>query len=217
MPVNGPPLCSIGDDCRGLDLAGNQIPPRDVWSGGYLCNPCTSRLTHWIAELPSQWDDLTVVLALAGRSGEIVSATRNPGLELNEYVAEVRERIRGSLCGWSRIVCEERGMHPPTADTPHAVAAWLIPHIDWLGHQPYAVEPWREIRDLRREAWSLANPSGRRRFAVAPCPADECGGTLHAWLSQTDDLFPSSLACDSCEFELPSERWVSVLVKGRAA
>jgi hypothetical protein len=213
-----------------------------VWSGGYLCDPCTSRLTRWVAELPAQWDDLANVILMAGFSGEKINTkTQAKGLELNEFAMSCRERIKASLCGWSRIVCEERGVtgpgnlvyvRPPIGYegpaapvwdqgvTPHVVAAWLIPHVDWLSHQPYAVEPWREIRDLRREAWSLANPSGRRRFAVAPCPSEDCGGvigTLYAWLSASDSLFPSSLICDTCGFELPSVQWVSVLVKGRAA
>lgn len=220
--MTGTVLCAVGDNCRGTDLAGDQIPPRDIWDGGYLCNPCRNRLGRWIAEIPGQWDDLALVLANGGQTGD-GRGSRIRGLELNDAVAQCRDRIVASLCGWARVVCEDRGISRPRSPNPHAVAVWLLGrnpragHVEWLAHQPFAVEPYHEIGELRREAWRLANPSGRRRFTVAPCPADTCNGTLIAWLALADDLFPSVLACDTCDLELPSGRWVSVLVKGRVA
>lgn len=200
----------INPVCRGDD------PPREVWDAAYLCGPCRHRLSKTIAELPGQYDDLALRLTTRGSPREPLSGSRETGLDLNEAVAATRDDIAAVLRSWARVVVEDRGLHAPRDDSPHSVAAWLLGHVDWLAHQPFADYVHTELTQLRRRAWALAYPSGRRHYPVAPCPAHDCDGTLWTCIAAQDDLLPSTLDCDMCELSLFSDRWVPVLVKGRA-
>jgi hypothetical protein len=163
--------------------------------------------------MPTLYDDLSLRLTAASGAAEMVSGSRNPGLTLNEPVAASRAALRHVLASWAGTVCQERGINPPPTGEIHAVAPFLATHTDWLAHQgpdedPLARLAYDEITDLRSRAFGLAYPSGRKRFAAAPCTRSSCPGTLFATIVATDSLLPSSLDCDTCDLALTADQWL---------
>lgn len=193
-------LC-VNGRCRGEE------PPRTVLGGAYLCHVCGDRLQRNIAEFPSLYDDLGLRLTAAGSNAEPVTGSRDPGLKLNDAVADIRDRIRGALASWSRVVVEERGVNPPATGEVNATVGFLSTHADWLAYQPFADEVYAELSELRSRAFGLAYPSGRKWFAVGPCVTAGCAGTLTTTITATDDLLPSSLDCDTCALSLTADQW----------
>jgi hypothetical protein len=214
--------------------------PRRAIDGGYLCSGHLAGLTRDITTAPELYDALAQQLATVGSGGEPVSGSRDPGMALNEAAADARATLRAVLASWARVVVEDRGINPPgrsapealplgfigpprlewvADDSPLVVARWLATHVDWLACQPFADEVCAEIRDATSRAWSIAYPSGRRRYEVGPCPL-ECDGTLWASLARVDDLLPSRLRCSADpEHEWGADQWLTLgrRLRGKAS
>lgn len=219
---------------------------RVVLDGAYLCVICRMRLVDNLRDLPRLYDELALRLASVGGGGEPVSGNaREPGLNLSGPVADHRDLMRHTVASWCRVVVEDRGVTPPGGrwvlrglppgvegplarvwmpgtDDLSILAPWLVTHGDWLAHREFAADVHGEVWDLRRRAWSLAYPSGRKRYEVAACPetvdGQRCGGTLWATIAQVDSLLPSALVCDASEEHVWSaEQWMTLGRKIRRA
>lgn len=198
--------------------------------GLHLCPGHHRRLAEDLDALPALYDDLADRLTgtTTGTTGR-VTGTTTPGLHLDPEVARVRAEIRDRLISWTRAVCEERGLLGPSDPAPHTLAAWLsgADRVDWCAGQDWADEYADDIGRLARDARGLLQPSGSRRFKVAPCPqtvqGDDgqqtaCTGTIYAVLRAADSLLPSELACSTCGTTWPAREWSTLgrHIKGAA-
>jgi hypothetical protein len=174
-------------------------PPRTVLDAAYLCVPCRERLTRWITQAPGLHYALGLRLALTGTDGEKVTGSKTPDRTINEAAADARQHLRQVLAQLAGVVVADRGFNPPATGEIHAVAQLLLPNADWVVHQEDAAHWYERIQQARDRAWSVAFPSGRRRFEVAPCDQHGCDGTLIINLTPAQDLLPSSVYCDTCD------------------
>jgi len=213
--VNGPPLCSIGDDCRGQDLAGNQIPPRDVWDNGYLCGACRSKLERWISGLPALHVEL--IDALIPGNGQVGGKTsyRN-GWPINPAALGLTYDIDHLLISWAKAISEKRGFTYRgfhwQADVTQ-LAVWLTKPgmITWVAHWEHSFDMWHEIADLHRRAYIAAYPNrDRKRFPLPRhrrrCPELDCGGDLYAIVAGESHA-GTMIQCSSCQREWQPMEW----------
>lgn len=193
--------------------------------GLYVCRGHRLKVERMIAELPALYDDLGSALTSSethdNDSGRRKNSAKGAGVNLNGNVVEARDEMHAELVRLVRYVTEERGLTGPSVDRVSALASWLTAHVDWLCAQPDADETHDFLDGLTKACFSLAFPSGRRRFVIpdvacdAPlwCDVDtkeitRCPGNLVALLTPQDALeLPSEIICDTCGVEIPSTRW----------
>lgn len=201
-----------GDDVRDICVAARHLDrPRRAAPGLYLCPGCRTALGAHVADLPYLHDQLGRILRRPSRPGVRVRGG-TAGLYIDPRVADVRERIRGSLYGWARVVLEKRGLQPPAPApsaqelTLHQAAAWLAPHLDWCAAHRWVDEMLGELGELVGRAWALIEPNRARIAELAPCP--DCGhGALGAVIRAEGDLRPSLIFCDGCGIEYEPHQW----------
>lgn len=123
------------------------IPHRDgrerlAADGVYLCRGHQAALPDRLLDLSDLYDDLADQLIRATTASEKVTSSRDSvGINLDRAVFEIRDTIRHELAGWARIICEERGHHPPQDDT-RSIARFLATNADWLAAQPFIDDLW---------------------------------------------------------------------------
>jgi len=206
-----------GEDCEGGDCRGCQRAR--AADGLRLCTRDTERIGQDAIAAAELYDELALRLAGGSGSGEPVSGTSDTTRLPNPAAVEARATVRHVLVGWCRLISEERGFLLPP-DTVEAMAAYIMVSATWLAATDYAAEVADELRDLRRQAWRVAYPSGARVIEIAPCPQPGCGGTVKAIVRPKDSLLPSELVCDACEeHRWPAGQWHSFrrAVKARVA
>jgi hypothetical protein len=178
-----------------------------------LCRSCRTHLERLIAEMPGLYADLGRALATTGSAGQRVSGSAAEPLPINPAVADHRSQIQHDLVSWCVYVAQVRGIELPTSSEPTVTAAWLTTHAEWLAmNQAAAEECLPVMRALAGRARALLYPSGSKRITVGPCLAvvDErpCEGTLYATVRAEDDVRPSAIYCDTCEFVKGPEEWL---------
>lgn len=209
---------------------------RNAGPGLLVCLGCRGDLHRALVDLPALYDGLIERHVRSGlpSAGQRVSGSATRPIPHNEDVGDVRGRVRFELAAWSASVAEQRAVTAPDSRSPSVTARFLLRHLEWL----LSTDGWRTVegktvardetvtvfadtvRELRRDAYGLLYPTGRRRFDVGPCPeivtpasatteAVTCPGTLVALLRPDDDLLPSSWSCETCGMELPASRWAS--------
>lgn len=189
-------------------------PDRRAVDSLRLCRPCRNHLSRLIDGMPERYAQLEDCLSTVGTSGDRVSGSSSTPLPINTAVASVRYEIQHGLVSWVMYVAEERGLKAlPTDSEPRSTAPWLARHCDWLAADRVGSEECLPaMRDLNGTAWSLIDPSGRKRIKVGPCTqtsdAGPCGGVLYATVRAEDDMRPSAIVCDSCDFEKPPSEWL---------
>lgn len=209
---HGTAVCAAGctlpgrhddDACSGVDCPGCQGAPAHT---GPCCRRCERTLTAALEQAPGVYDDLAEELR---RSGGAVEGHGTPSPPcIDPAVADARAQLLAVTCSWCRVLCEERNLTPPDPAIG-LVCVRLLVHADWLVAQPWADEAIDEIVTAFRTARWLVQPSGRRRFPVAPCTVTGCAGTLIALVADTDSLLPSELVCNADDdHRWSSDRWV---------
>jgi hypothetical protein len=182
-------------------------------SVGLVCRHHHRRLIQALAEMTGLYDELGDRLRPGGGNGPKITATFGHPLPIDTRVAAHREQIRHDLFWWSRLVADERGVHEPRATVP-ACGTFLATHGDWCAAQPWVDELLEVMLELRRDAFRLAYPDGRRRIVLGTCTesvdGQPCPGTLTATVRATDDLLPSVIACRTCGTEWTPDRWLTL-------
>lgn len=179
-----------------------------------LCRPCRGHLAKLITGLPDRYAQLEACLSVTGTGGDRVSGSSSTPLPINTAAAGCRYEIQHGLVSWAVYVAEARGLKAvPSGHEPRSTAPWLARHCDWLAADPVGAEECLPaMRDLNGHAWSLIDPSGRKRIKVGPCTQTgedrPCGGVLYATVRADDDPRPSAIRCDTCEVDLPPDRWL---------
>jgi hypothetical protein len=82
--------------------------------------------------------------------------------------------------------------YAPPADTPAALARFLLARLEHLRHHPAAGEAMDEIRGAAQAAQrAIDHPRTRHTFPVGPCP--DCGAHLTAYIRRDE---PPVITCD---------------------
>lgn len=212
MPPCASPVCvplrarhvpACESDLSSVDCPG--CLPRLAADGLRLCARCADLVAEDPATLVVRFRDLGRVLTGGSGTGERVTASRDPNVKLNQAAVDARHEIRAELVGLVRLIVEERGVSLPTlsrvavrpdgfigpmplqrfADSSlPALGRFVARHGEWLAAHRSAGEFAAGLRDLVRETYSVAFPSGLRMFPVtlprprgvpgrapvAPCP-----------------------------------------------
>lgn len=208
--------------CRAAEFGG----PRQAGKGGRLCDVCAEKLGQHLEDIAEVWPDLLDRLAREGSSamGEKVKGSKSPGLVLNERVSDTMREAAGWLLFVTRLVVDERSVHPPQDRSPASLASWLGKwQASWLAshHDEQLVAALAEEADQHAHACRrAAYPSGTRSFAVGPCTehytGDDgsrlpCTGTMTAVIRDGDSLLPSELRCDGPEpHHIPPSEWMGL-------
>ncbi|ROT29676.1 hypothetical protein [Micromonospora sp. HM5-17] len=144
----------------------------------YACQRCATRtgtLLAQAADLAADADDAAAGLMRHGTGGRRGGEHPMPGRP------DLRARLDAAtttLTTWARHVADERG-HTPPAPGRHpggTAAAWLVGHLDWLRHQPYAGEALADLAGAARDVIRTADRPPERAI-VGAC---ECGAVLYA-------------------------------------
>jgi excisionase family DNA binding protein len=171
---------------------------------GYVCGGHRDRLEQMIAEMPALYDDLGAALTTSEKPGDRVHSNRDPGLSLNEKVADERQELHNELVRLVRWVVEDAHEASPTVDTVEHLSTWLVVRVDWICAQLDVDEEFANIDRLTRSCWRLAYPSGRHRVEIGTCGDGECPGTL--WLTgEGDDA--RTMSCDDCKRAVEPRYW----------
>lgn len=196
----GRKLCQAAS-CRSTRNADAGETPGRPGDGRSLCITCRDRLVNDLLHLPALYSDCN-----RNTGPEVVRVIRRlprksaAAESMSPAAAEVRSAIRTVLASWAGLVAEERHLEPPARDIP-ALARFLCQHVKWLARHPAAGELVDEIRELTRNARSIAYPNSVRRVTLGCCP--DCEGELVALIRPRDDFLPSEIVCTTS----PSHTW----------
>jgi len=153
---------------------------------------CHSRIGEDALLLVARYSDLELVLTGGRALGELVKASTDPNLSINERAADLRQdiaRTLDTLCAW---ISRQRGITPPrrpgVAWEPEKLprgfvgparlikyqidevlenASFVGRHRDWLAAQPNAGETSARLHDLAHgESYRVAYPSGGRSWPI---------------------------------------------------
>lgn len=230
--TTSPPLCTVGDACRGRDPTGAQLAPREVFDRGFLCGVCRRRLERWISDLPALHAELADALLPGGGLGSGKPSYRNAWPVNPAALSPVRYEldVLGKLASWTWLIVVNRGVTPPRhviyvrppvghegpaaprwvnqVDIP-TLAAWLTVHTDWIAHWHWGHEMYAEIRELHWAIYAAVYPNrDRKRFPLPrhrrTCP--DCAGDLYAIVTgQTHQ--GTMVQCSACGREWAPIEW----------
>lgn len=212
--------------CCPLEHPGHPDRPSYSAPGSVCCAGHIAKILAVLSQLSTFDADADQAIhdqALSRHVGAPVSGDPEPPLPIDPRITEHRQQIGQVLASWCQLVAEERDIRPPEGVTT-ALCAFLARHHGWSVEQPWADDYAAEILELGRRAWSLLNPSGRRRFEVGQCgemltgefvggvmQEQPCAGTLWALLLPADPYEPefgSEIACDACGHRVNSADWM---------
>lgn len=223
-PLCASPRCSI----RGRHVSGCDDEacwgclPRQSDDGIYLCHVCSRRMAEHALVIAIRYADLGRVLTASSSAlGDIVTSSKDQGLQLNDRAAEMRAIIKHRLVAMVRMIAEERGIGLPEDRVP-ALSRYVAKHARWLSAHAAAGDFADELADTASESFRLTQPSGARRYRLKdpsgkaikcreaveddqPCP-----GELWTILRRTDSLLPSELVCDhDGDHYVPADKWMT--------
>jgi hypothetical protein len=173
-----------------------------------LCAVHTRRLAEDPPAAADIYRELSLQLRAARQAGQRVSGSGEQA-GINEAAADARRLIRHVLVSWMKLVCDVRGISPPTGHLG-AVGTFLARHAEWLAASDLAADASAELHDLAHgQPWRIAYPgsSGTRvrelrqgRTLAAPSfPCPDCGHGLRAVIRADDDRLPAEITCDNPE------------------
>lgn len=175
-----------------------------------VCQWHAERVRKALHDLPKLHDLLALQLNPTSTNSANVTASKNPGLNLDPRVVTCRSDIRNVLSTWCRVGVEEGPFDQLPPDDVGWICGWLTQRLDWylaqrFGHQFVLdiVSPWETGR-------RLLDPNPVRRFPVGPCPS--CTGVLIAELRPADDLLPPFVVCDRSPLDEqgePTHKWTA--------
>lgn len=218
LPRRHRPGCN-SEACRGCR-------PARAADGSKLCRLHTSRLAPDAIDAALVWAELALNLTGGGggRYSEIRTSNPQPGLSINEKIAEHRQTIRNTLVSWTKLISDDRRIElpwryvlislPPGVYGPHkrvrtinhrtiALGRFIATHALWLAQQAPEISgaASTELADLVRTGRALQQPSDTRIVEIGPCPQTTsegiCNGSLRGLIRPTDSLLPSAVTCDA--------------------
>lgn len=143
---------------------------------GYTCQACADKLSRALGDVPALWEELDTVLTKQARYAAAEFRRGELAMPFNPIASEVGWVLRNTLSTWCRLISEERGRVLPDADTPGAVAGWLLHHTTWLRHQRAGHEAVEEITSAVRAVRKAVDRPAERIYA-GPC--QDCGGDMY--------------------------------------
>ncbi|WP_055477905.1 hypothetical protein [Sphaerimonospora mesophila] len=150
-------------------------------TGFRLCAECREAVRGELRSLPGLHRECALRLVdVPDGIAQRVTWTRQPGLDLNEAVVEVRSDIIGVLSSWCGLVAQERGVAAPGPRSADVLAAFLDGHLAWLARHPAARDFAAEIRRLAEKARAAIERGSGRPRPLGPCDRPECGQIVYA-------------------------------------
>ncbi len=207
-------MCILAHTDRQPDGTRTPRPePTKAAAGAQLCTGHIRRLEQDLAEAPALYDRLEAALQPGGSNGPRITGTSTKPLPINPAAAEARTRLRDILTEWTRLVAEERDMHPPTTPTVPRLAGFLLTHHRWIAEQPWVDELILEIREYQQGARWVLNPGQTRRIEIGLCGerpnevmGELCPGVLIATIraGQEDAM---TVTCPECGQVFEPHQW----------
>lgn len=162
----------------------------------------TGSIRSHLHSLCLDWPNLLTQPASTGRSSG-ASESRTP---ISAHRLSLAESIPRVLAKWCEITVDVRGLRAVSLqllDAP-AMAAWLLPHAEWLALLEHDVEPGeqgddgvsveRELREAATAVRTAVEPTGTKRIDVCACPMPArdsaeatCPGRVNAIIRLDDD------------------------------
>lgn len=197
-------------------------------SRGLLCEGHYLGLEQRLAELPALIDEVQQALVRFGNglNPKVTGTSTHPLPYLTDHdgnsrAADALRDVHARMVSWTLLVLEEHpsGPHSP-ADTPPALSAFLICHLDWLTGHDLIGELCRETSEDRSQLLAARTVSRTKVVTLGTC--DErlgvcdveshvevwscCEGTLRAFVAP-DDTDPRPIVCSACGTEHQPETW----------
>jgi hypothetical protein len=176
---------------------------------GHVCMGCAGRLERALGDVPALWEELDTVLTKQARYAAAEFRRGEQALPFNPAASELGWVLRNTLSTWCRLIAEERGRVLPDADSPTAVAGWLLHHTTWLRHHRAGHEAVEEITSVVGQIRKAVDRPPERVYA-GPCK--DCGGDMYAKPDAASvDCRPCGLSYDVTEMR----DWMRSQVYGR--
>lgn len=158
-----------------------------------------------------------------GEPAPFITSSADPGLPVDERVAELRSQILYDLDWWARDHADHLAVTPPAPTTVHQVVAWLARYRDWAAAQPFAGEYVAVLTELRGRVHRLIDLPQPARHFIGPClerrDGQHCTGQLWTRLREPGDPALPVIRCDTCSTTYDSTQWESLrnrLTRGNA-
>ena len=163
-----------------------------------------TRIKTALKGINNAYDDTLTPARRATESHALTPAT-NPPLPIPADILDKRATAHETLAYWSRIVINTKKLHLlPSADV-HDLCAFLTIHANTLVPWPKALT---ELETSAEALGVIAADNAPHRFAVGPCPGNNCTGIVKATVRADDDLLPSTLRCTGTPtHEWPAGEW----------
>lgn len=141
-----------------------------------MCAECQATLVADLASIVDLWSDLKVTLARQDRLGSGGNGgrkTEEPA-PINLHALEVQQDAETCLVGWTRVLCEDFGLEPPSRDI-RAICSWLTGHVGYIRRHEACADMWVEIGETARAIRRTvdAPPERLTPISVGVCP--HCG------------------------------------------
>lgn len=194
--------------CR-AEIARNTECGRLILDQAWICQPCTTRMTHALTDLPRSHADLTAALTPTRSGADRVTGTPTRPLPIRLDVAAHRHDIAAFLHNEAGMWQAELLTTAPPADLP-GIGAWLARWTVHARHHEWSAATHDAALALRTRARHLLDlPQDRARFQVASCP-DCHHPDARVWAHvPTDQAEPAYLACDACDRTWRTLEWHS--------
>lgn len=169
--------------------------PRELDHGLTVCRKCRHLSLAAIRMMPSMYDSLTLQLIPTPTPGQPVTGTRNPGINLDHNVVDMRTIISRFLRGHTATIYRERNLTAhPTLERLHDLAQFLTQHHEWTLATSIGPTYTARILNIHHHATRIIEANPNRTYPIGKCP--ECPGTLIAQIRPRDPLLPSLIICD---------------------
>lgn len=161
-----------------LDQHG-QPDPRPHAPRMALCWSCANRAVRDAGRAGRLHEDLTLAMLPCSQHGEKVRTATGQGLTPHPEITDAREQLLGVLTAWTKMVCDERQVSPPS-EQPGPLVGFLARHGRWLAAHPAAGDWAAEMHELATDprARRLAYPVRGDGVPIGACP--DCGARLVA-------------------------------------
>ncbi len=174
-----------------------------------ICTGCREVIEEALIELPALFEMCADVLDL-GLSDlrELVSETRQRGINLCETAVSVRSQILDALVAWSWFVTSARGVRGPGEYAIRELVSFLCVHLQWLCQHPGAPALVDELTDLTAAVTASLGQNTYVRAEVGTCPLPACEATVYAEAPR-EGAEAYEVACEAGHVWAP-HRWLAL-------
>lgn len=198
-----------------------------------LCVRCYDLTEADLLFLPEGYTTLWTLLPPGQGAGDRVSGSRDKPIGIRADVHDLMQDMAGKLGAWADLVRFERRLAGPhltlTRHAPapprnldavrvHTLAAWLLPHHEWLATGPAAVDYGEEIRDLAHQTRRIAGLYPARPEIKHGVPCRHCDA-LALYIAPGSDWIECG-ACGNLLSQAEYTEWVGMLAaheRGKAS